>query len=101
MVVPGLFPRVPLKATGKGVGNLVRADLCLDFVKRTKFPKPFYQNRFARQMNNTKVKITVVTASTIRVESLYNALVVLQFSCNNWLETTNRSPRIFDESSLF
>ena len=41
VVVPGLFPRVPLKATGKGVGNLVRADLCLDFVKRTKFPKPF------------------------------------------------------------
>ena len=54
-------------------------------------------------MNNAKARMDVITVSAINAESLYNAALVevLQSGCNNWLETTNRSPRIFDDSSLF
>ena len=67
------------------------------------FNDNFYQNKFAMHMNNAKARMDVITVSAINAESLYNAALVevLQSGCNNWLETTNRSPRIFDDSSLF
>ena len=39
----------------KGVGNLVHADLCLDFVKRTKFPEPFMVD--GSQLNRIEIHL--------------------------------------------